>query len=189
MRFTKLIVFFFLICPFVKGQSIDMKWYSETANNGVIIQNSFPKGGPYSGPTKKHFNYSYLVFFTRIINKTENPLELALNFSADSIAIPNSPNTFVKLFLPSDTMTFDKQALFSYGITELASLDKSTSFQRELNPKEDCLLYVVALFYQTREEAWRQERGGNRAELFLKGQELFYRMSPQIDSLYCGHLK
>src|SRR5687767_9158609 len=39
------------------------KWYSETISDGVIIQNSFPKGGPYTGPTKKNFNYSTLVFF------------------------------------------------------------------------------------------------------------------------------
>ncbi|AXT20161.1 hypothetical protein D7030_03335 [Flavobacteriaceae bacterium AU392] len=177
-----------MICFFVKGQTIDTKWYSEIVSNGVVIQNSFPKGGPYTGFTKKHYNYSYLVFFTRVINETGNPFELNVNFSADSIAIPNSPNTFVKLFLPPDTMTLDKQNLFSYGVTELESFDKSTRFQRIINPKEDCLFYVVAIFYQTRADARNQHRGGNRAELVLKGQELFYRMSPQIDFLSCGYI-
>ena len=167
---------------------MDTKWYSETASNGVIIQNSFPKGGPYTGPTKKYFNYSYLVFFTRVINETGNPLDLTVNFSADSIEIPNSPDTFVKLFLPPDTMTLDKQNLFSYGVTELESFDKSTRFQRTINPKGDCLFYVVAIFYQTRADARDQQRGGNRAELVLKGQDLFYRLPPQIDSLLCGHI-
>ena len=188
MRFTISVLFFLLFCSFVKGQRIDTKWYSETANNGVIIQNSFPKGGPYPGPIKKHFNYSYLVFFSRVINETGTPLELSVNFSADSIEIPNSHDTFVKLFLPLDTMTLDKQPLFSYGITELESFDNSTRFQRKVNPKEDCLFYVVAIFYQTRADAWSQERGGNRAELVLKGQDLFYRMPPQIDSLLCGRI-
>ena len=188
MRFTITAVFFLLICSFVKGQSIDTKWYSETTNNGVIIQNSFNRGGPYTGPTKKYFNYSYLVFFTRVINETGNPLELTVNFSADSIAIPNSPDTFVKLFLPPDTMTFDKPNLFNYGVTELESFDQSTRFQRKLNPKEDCLFYVVAIFYQTKAGAWNPERGGNRAELVLKGQDLFYRMPPQVDSLFCGQI-
>lgn len=188
MRFTILLVFFLLICSFAKGQTIDTKWYSETVSNGVVIQNSFPKGGPYTGPIKKHYNYSYLVFFTRIFNETENPFELNVNFSADSIAIPNSPNTFIKLFLPPDTMTLDKQNLFSYGVTELESFDKSTRFQRIINPKEDCLFYVIAIFYQTTADAQNQQRGGNRAELVLKGQELFYRMSPQIDFLSCGHI-
>ena len=188
MRFTIFVLFFLWICSFVKAQKIDTKWYSETVSNGITIQNSFPKGGPYTGPTKKYFNYSYLVFFTRVVNGTENPLELTVNFSADSIPIPNSPDTFVKLFLPPDTMTFEKQSSFSYGITELKSFDKPTRFQRKLNPKEDCLFYVVAIFYQTRAGAWIQERGGNRAELVLKGQDLFYRMPPQVDSQPCGHI-
>lgn len=187
MRLTISVVFFLLFCSFVKGQRIDTKW-SETANNGVIIQNSFPKGGPYPGPTKNNFNHSYLVFFTRVINETETSLELTVNFFADSIEIPNSLNTFVKLFLPPDTMTLDKQILFSYGITELESFDKPTRFQRKINPKEECLFYVVAIFYQTRADARDQQRGGNRAEFVLKGQDLFYRMLPQIDSLLCGHI-
>ncbi|KAA3626940.1 MAG: hypothetical protein DWQ02_20145 [Bacteroidetes bacterium] len=173
---------------FVKGQNIDIDWYSETTSNGVIIQNSFPKGGPYKGPTTEHFNYSYLVFFSRVINETGKPLELDIHFSADSIAIPNSPGTFVKLFLPPDIMTLDKRSLFSYGVTELESFNESTSFERKLNPGEDCLFYVVAIFYQTNADAWNQERGGNRTELVLKGQDLFYKMPPQIDSLHCGHI-
>lgn len=189
MRFIISIVFFLSLSTFVKGQDISKtKWYSETNSNGIVLQNSFPKGGPYTGPTKRNFNYSYLVFFTRVINKSTTPLELAINFSADSIAIPNSPHTFVKLFLPKDTMTIDKQSLFSYGITELESFDKPTSFQRTIGPDEECLFYVVAIFYQTKATAENQQRGGNRAELVLKGQDLFYRMLPQIDSLPCGHI-
>ena len=53
--------------------------------NGIIIQNSFPKGGPYAGSINKNYNYSYLVFFTRLINETGTPLDLTVNFSADSI--------------------------------------------------------------------------------------------------------
>ena len=188
MRYSISIVFFLLLCAFVKGQNIDTEWYSETSNNGVRIQNSYPKGGPYTGPTKQFFNYSYLVFFTRIVNETGNPLELTVHFSADSIAIPNSPDTYVKLFLPPDTMTLDKRSLFSYGVTELESFDYPTRFQRKLNREEDCLFYTVVIFYQTRAGAWAQERGGNRLELILKGQDLFYRMPPQIDSLLCGHV-
>jgi hypothetical protein len=186
------VMFFLSFYTVATGQSLystsSTKWYSETISNGVIIQNSFPKGGPYTGPTKKNFNYSYLVFFTRVVNETPTPLELTINFSADSIEIPSSPDTFVKLFLPSDTMTLDKQYVFSYGVTELESLDKSTSFQRTINPSEECLFYVVAIFYQTRTTARNQQRGGNRAELILKGQDLFYRMPPQIDSIPCGHI-
>lgn len=167
---------------------MDSKWYSETVNNGIVIQNSLPKGGKYTGPVTENFNYSYLVFFTRIINETRDPLELTLNFSSDSIPIPNSPNTYVKLFLPSDTMTLEKQDLFSYGITELESLDKPTSLQRVINPKEESLFYIVAIFYQTIATSQNQKRGGNRAELVLKGQDLFYKMPPQINSLPIGQI-
>ena len=188
MRIIISIVSLLLISSFVYGQSINTDWYSETGSNGLIIQNSYPKGGPYPGRITEHFNYSYLVFFTRVINGTGNPLELSVHFSADSIGIPHSPNTFVKLFLPPDTMTLEKRSLFSYGVTELASFDQSTSFQRKLNPDEECLFYVVAIFYQTNAEAWNQERGGNRAELVVKGQDLFYNMPPQVNSLPCGHI-
>lgn len=187
--FTAFLLSIFTLAK-AQREEIDLNYlYSETDNNGIIIQNSLPKGGPYTGSVEKHFNYSHLVFFTRIINDTDKPIEVAVNFSADSTVIPNSPDTFVKLFLPADTMTVEKQSLFSYGITDLASFDKATSFQKILNPKEDCLFYVNTIFYQTKPDAINQSKGGNRAEFVLKGQNLFYNMPPQINSLPCGHIK
>lgn len=182
-------VFFLSFGTVAKGQGISKtEWYSETNTNGIIIQNSFPKSGPYTWQTKSNFNFSHLVFFTRVLNETETPLELTINFSAESISIPHSPDTFVKLFLPSDTMTHDKQVLFDYGVTDVQSLNKPTKFQRIIKPKEECLFNVVAIFYQTKATAQNQQRGGNRAELLLKGQKLFYRMPPQIHSLLCGQI-
>lgn len=189
MRFIISAVFFLSSCAFLMGQGISKtEWYSETNTNGIVIQNSFPRGGPYTGPTTKNFNYSHLVFFTRVVNETRNPLELTINFSADSIPIPHSPGTFVKLFLPSDTMTIDKRSVFDYGVKALKSFDKPTRFQRTINPGEDCLFNVVAIFYQTWATVENQQRGGNRAELVLKGQDLFYKMPPQIESLPCGQI-
>ena len=182
------IVLFLLIYSFAKGQKGPTDGYSDTENTRLMIHKSIPKGGLYQGHTKEKYHPSYLVFFSRVINETGKPVELDLNFSADSIAIPNSPNIFMKLFLPSDTMTLDKRSLFSYGLTELEGFDELTSFQRKLNPNEECLFYVVAFFYQPEAGAWVQERGGNRAELFIKGQDLFYRMLPQVDSLDCGKI-
>lgn len=186
MKHTISIMFLLLFFSLANGQNIDTDWFSETVNNGVKIQNSFPKGGPYLGPTKHNFNHSYLVFYTRVVNETEDPLEIAVNFSADSIAIPQSPGTFMKIFLPADTMTLEKEDLFSYGVTELESLEKSTQFQRTIDPKEDCLFYVVAIYFQTKEGEWSHERGRNRAELVLNGQDLFYSLPPQIDLMPCG---
>ncbi|HCW06108.1 MAG TPA: hypothetical protein DGG95_01940, partial [Cytophagales bacterium] len=145
-------------------------------------------GGPYKGPTKKNFNYSHLVFFTRVVNTTATPFELTINFAADSIAIPNSPDTFVKLFLPPDKMTLAKQSVYDYGVKDLESFDKPTRFQKTIKPNEDCLFIVEAIFYQTRASAENQPRGGNRAELILRGQRLIYRMPPQIDELPCGQI-
>lgn len=188
MRVTVTIFSFSLLCSILTGQSIGTRWYSETTSNEVTIQNSFNKGGPYTGPVDYYFNVSNLVYYTRVTNVSAEPLALTINFSADAIPIPNSPDTYVKLFLPPDTMALDRRDLFNYGVNDLRSFDQSTSFKRMINPNEDCLFNVVAIFYQTKPSASDQERGGNRAELVLKGQDLFYRMPPQIDSLFCGNI-
>jgi|GEM_PF-1513368 len=174
---------------FTIGQNPFVDWYSESNTNGIIIQNSYPKGGPYPGVTKDHFNHSYLVFFSRIVNEGNKYIELNLQFEADSFPIPNSPNTFVKLYLPSERMSLDKRNLFSYGIPELKSLDQPTSIHQEIKPKEDFLFYVVALFYQTKKEAIDEGRGGNRSELILKDDKLYYNLIPQVNFLECGTIK
>ena len=186
-------VLFFLSCnTFAAGQSLSKTsatgWYSETVSNGIVIQNSLPRGGPYPGPTNKNFNYTRLVFFTRVANETKSTVELTINFSADSVAIPGSPDTFVKLFTPPDTMTLEKRSVFNFGVKPLESFDNPTSFKKTIKPNEECLFLVVAIFYQTSPIAQNQPRGGNRAELVLKGQDLFYRMPPQIDLLPCGNI-
>lgn len=193
MRFIISVVFFMSFCTFVMGQRISqIKWYSESVSNGIIIQNSFPKGGPYIDSTGKYTGYSFLIFFTRVINETASPLELTINFPADSFATGEGGDVYLKLFLPPDTMTFDKESLYSYGITSLESFldfNKPTMLQRTINPKEEFLFYTGTVFYQARGTAWKDgSRGGNRAELVLKEQDLFYRMLPQIDSLPCGHI-
>ncbi|MEM6378864.1 MAG: hypothetical protein AAF705_11640 [Bacteroidota bacterium] len=188
MRISIIFALFLLTIFSVKGQNINTDWYSESTSKGITIQNSYPRGGRYPGTVNKHFNYSYLVFFTRIINETESTFEIDINFSADPIAIPNSPNAFMKVFLPADTMTLEKRSIPSYGINELASLDEPTRFQRKVKPGEDCLFYSVAIFYQTTAGDWIQERGGNRAELILEGQDLYYNILPQLDALPCGKI-
>jgi hypothetical protein len=189
MRSFISIALIFIAIGVVKGQGFsETHWYSENVSDGVIIQNSLPKGGPYSGPVKRHFHYSYLVFFYRVVNENPTSIELTIDFTADSIPIPESPDTFMKLFLPADTMTLARQFSYSYGIKTLASLEEPTRFQRIIPPNGECLFYVVAVFYQTKPEARNQPRGGNRAEFFLRGRNLFYRMYPQVDDLLCGHI-
>jgi len=189
MRVTFLTLLFSFVCTLLSGQKTDMEWYSETEVRGITIQNSLPKGGRYDGPTTHQQHCSYLVFFTRVTNGTDSTLNLSINFSSDSTLIPSTTDTYVKLFLPSDTMTMDKVPDLSYGIAELESLSESTCFQREVKPGEDCLFYSVALFYQTIPGGFTGDRGGNRATFVLKGEDLYYNMPPQIPSLKSGYIR
>src|SRR5688572_15242297 len=108
MRFIISIMFSLTFCAFVKGQgnpkadsagwkpkeyklASTTKWYSATTSKGITIQNSFPKGGPHTDSAGKKTGHSFLIFFTRIMNETATPLELTINFPADSFAIPHSP--------------------------------------------------------------------------------------------------
>jgi len=88
-------------------------------SKGVIIQNGLPKGGGYTDSTGKSFGYR--IFWTRVFNETATPLELTINFPADSFAILPSPDSYFKLFLPPDTMKLDKKSKYDYGVTGLKS--------------------------------------------------------------------
>ena len=189
MRYIFFVIVFYSFCTLAMGQGISKtEWYSETNTNGIVIQNSFPNGGPYSSSTGKNTHYSFLIFFTRVINETDRPLQLTINFPADSFATGEAGNVYMKVFLPPDTMTFDIDR-YNAGLESYLDFKKPTMFQKTINPKEECLFHIGTVFYQAKGTAWGdQSRGGNRAELVLKGQDLFYRMLPQIDSLPCGHI-
>jgi hypothetical protein len=162
--------------------------YTDSTGIAVIIQNSLPKGGGYTDATGKTFGYR--VFWNRIINETDTPLELTINFPVDSFAILPSPDSYLKVFLPPDTMALEKETLYNYGATGLKSfldtgLNKPTRLQRIINPKEACVFYIGVLFTQS--------YGAARAELILKEQELFYRIrgiARQFDTelIPCGQI-
>jgi len=154
----------------VNNRQSPFKLYSETESNGVVIQNSFPKGGGYTDRSAQ--DTGYRVFWTRIINETTTPLELTINFPADSFAV--SPGAYIKLLLPPDTMTLDKEVLYSYGLENVQSfldsnLHKPTMLKRSVKPGEACIFYVIALLYQA--------AGVARAELVSQEQALLYRIN------------
>lgn len=198
MRFIISAVLFLSFCTFVKGQTQTPK-YSDTAYHistnkhcsvpsTVIIQNGLPKGGiRYTDPAGKVFVYAF--FWTRVINETSSPLELTMNFPADSFVMRTQPNTYFKLFLTPDAMNLDamkldKEPLFDFGFADLRSFfdtnfNNPTELQRSLNPKEEVFFYIATLYNQGVD-------GVVRAALVLKGHELFYRISGE--EIPCGQI-
>jgi hypothetical protein len=156
------------------------------ASKGVIIENSFPKGGRYTDSSGKESEYR--IFWYRVINKTGYPLELTINFSAFTNDRP--PDYHVKFFVPLDTMTVPKEILYNYGVTGLESFlegfNKPPVLQRSIKPEQECFFYIGAIVYP-------HPSGVARASLTLQGQDLLYKItgiSPQLDSLSipCGHI-
>lgn len=155
--------------------------YSDSKGKGIIIQNSLPRGDRYVDPTGRISAYG--IFWTRVINETDTPFELTINFPGDSFAIPTEPNSYLKVFLPPDTMTLNKESSYNYGVADLKSfldtgLNKPTMLHRIINPKEQCIFYIGAL-----------PGAGCRAGFVLKGQDVFYRINLIPDILIpCGQI-
>ncbi len=152
--------------------------FTDSTGLDVIIQNSLPKGVGYT--TGKNFDR---ILWTRIINQTATSVEVMINFPADSLPISSSPSTFIKVFLPIDTMTLDKVESYSYGVT--SGLTKPSPLQRTINSKEEVIFYIGVLFCRV--------GGVVRGELVLRGHNLFYNIRgiPQkLDStlIPCGQI-
>ncbi|MGC3946201.1 MAG: hypothetical protein QM762_17070 [Chryseolinea sp.] len=162
--------------------------YLESAGKGVVVRNSLPKGGTYIAPKGERFGYR--VFWTHIINETRTPLKLTINFPTDSFAILGSPESYFKVYLPSDTMTHEKQYLYDYGLSALKAFgdhnsNKPALLQRTINAKEEYLFYVAVLFHKA--------EGVIRTGLVLNGQQLSYRIKgidPQsdVELIPCGEM-
>lgn len=162
--------------------------YVKSAGKGVVIRNSYPKGGAYISPEGERFGYR--VFWTHIINETRTPLKLTINFPADSFAILGSPESYFKVYLPSDTMTHEKQFLYDYGLSLPKTFwghnsNKPALLQRTINAKEEYLFYVAVLF--------NKADGVIRTGLVLKDQQLFYRINginphPDVELIPFGQM-
>ena len=168
--------------------------YSTSPGKGITIQNSLPKGGmidpggtQYSDSSGKR--YAFAVFWTRIINESTSPVELNINFPADSFAIFTPPNSYLKLFLPTDTFSYHELSSFNYGLTGVKSFldtnfNKPTELQKILEPNEEHVFYIATLSYQA--------SGTPRGALILKENDLYYSMSLAPNgsgTIYCGKIK
>ncbi|MES2329777.1 MAG: hypothetical protein V4539_09260 [Bacteroidota bacterium] len=147
--------------------------YTDSIGKRLIILNSFRRGAPYTDP--KGISHGKVIFWTLLVNETDNPLELKIDFPVDSFEVPGLPGKYYKLFVPPDTMTIDKEPLYDYSMTGLKSfldnnIDKPSSLKRTINPKESSGFYVVILF--------DHEVGGPfQTGLSIKGQNLVYKIS------------
>ncbi len=189
-----------LTSPGSDERNIHTKYeYTDSAGKRLIIQNGFPRGGiRYTDPDGEV--YGYAVFWTRIINETDNPLELKIDF-LNSYEVPSLPGKYFKVLVPPDTMTIDKVPLYGFGLPDLESfldnnIHKPSSLKRTINPKESSGFYVVKLSLVSE----GAHGGGDilRTGLILKGQDLFYRVSvyngtapPSVISekeIHCGSI-
>lgn len=68
--------------------------YRYSEGGTVLIENSLSKGEGYTDPNGKQ--YFKTIFWTRIINETDNPLELKIGFPEDSYEVRSLPGKHFK---------------------------------------------------------------------------------------------
>ena len=164
-------------------KNIDTRYvYSDPIGHNLIIENSYPRGGlKYTDPLGKE--YIYAVFWTRITNETNTPFEFKMEFSEDSYDLPSSPDRLFKLFIPSDTLTPEKETLFNYGLDLEKYLNDNfrnqTDLERTINPKDSNGFYVVTLFN-------KGVNGTLRTGLSIKEEKLIYRINEK--TIECGNI-
>ncbi|QCW98856.1 hypothetical protein FGM00_01495 [Aggregatimonas sangjinii] len=176
------IAFIFLLFAFLgMGQEFHTEYrYTDSFNNGITIQNSYPKGGlSYTDP-QSGMEYVYVVFWTAITNETESNLELEVRFPENSFTVPSSPGIDFTLYLPTDKPTPEKEHRIDYGLDLKSFLDEylgqPTALTATILPNDIYRFYTVALSDQGID-------GVMRAGFALKGQDLTYTLNGhEIDS-------
>jgi hypothetical protein len=166
--------------------------YKDSTGTILSIGNSLPRGGQrYTDTEGKSFVYT--IYWTRLSNQSASPLEVNINFPADSFPLPSAPDTYFKLVLPPNKVERTKKALinydmtgsksdasdrdpiFNYGLINLESvlderLHKSSSYHGIMQPKDTVSFYVISLFNEG-------VKGVVRTGLSLEEQGLFYTVN------------
>lgn len=154
----------------------------------LVVQNSLPKGGGvYTDTSGK--KYSYVVFWTRVINRSRSRFELFMQYPREPFYIFPTPESFIRIFLPPEAMTAEKVQLYDYGLSDWRSyLDlafhRPSTLHKIIEPGKEVYFYTQVLF--------RQAFGATRAELVLDGENLRLMISiaPDVKSVAipCGKL-
>jgi hypothetical protein len=157
--------------------------YSFANQRDVIFTHSLPKGGGLY--YLKGIKYSHVIFWTRIQNQTSTPIKLQLTFP--DITYLQSPDAHIKILLPKDTMTREKEQLFNYGLTGLEFLLNDNRKQvktliKTIDPNMDYYFYIPVFMHEI--------NGTARTSIVLKGEKLFYKISIGKDTAFipCGSL-
>jgi hypothetical protein len=158
--------------------------HTDSNGNSVMMTNSLPKGGGVVYQNEK--KYGYVVFWTRMSNQSATPIELKVKFP--EVTFFKSPDSYIKIVLPKESMNIEKEQLFDYGLTNLQSIlnDESNQLvilQKKIGPKEDYLFYVTVFIHI-------EGSGSARAKFELNDKELFYKISMGSDTtlIPCGSL-
>lgn len=158
--------------------------YTDSKGNLVKFIHSLPRGG--GQVFHKGKKYGYVVFWTRVINQSATPIELQVKFPA--VTYFKSPESYIHLVLPRETMNNDKVQLFDYGLTNLQSIlndetNQLSNLQKKIGPKQEHVFYITVFIHIER-------NGAARAKFELKGQDLFYKISMGSDTtlIPCGSL-
>jgi hypothetical protein len=159
--------------------------HTDSKGNSVMMTNSLPKGGGVVYQNGK--KYGYVVFWTRMSNQSATPIELKIKFP--EVTFFKSPDSYIKIVLPKESMNIEKEQLFDYGLTNFQSLlnDESNQLgilQKKIGPKEDYLFYVTVFIHI-------KGGGSARAKFELNDKELLYKISMGSDTtlIPCGSLE
>jgi len=168
----------------VMGQKFHTEFkYTDVINKGILIQNSYPKGGQeYTARNGK--KYVFVVFWTRITNETNSDLEITINFPIDSFKTPSSPDVNFNIYVPKEEMKIEKETLLNYGLDLKSFLDKNIEKPSELVKticqNESYLFYNIALSNEG-------IIGVVRAGFELKRRALFYKINDY--EIICGKIE
>ena len=159
--------------------------HKDSKGNSVMMTNSLPKGGGIVYQNGK--KYGYVNFWTRMSNQSATPIELKVKFP--EVTFFKSPDSYIKIVLPKESMNIEKEQLFDYGLTNFQSLlnDESNQLgilQKKIGPKEDYLFYVTVFIHI-------EGDGSARAKFELNDKELLYKISMGSDTtlIPCGSLE